>query len=94
MGSLFSPSLFFDLKISLVMWIQFNNAFLSIVENRDNKLEKHQKHNDFYCVGVRDSYVWTSSYEQGKIVDRKLKQTQTTIAQGFGPHLGGKATVE
>ena len=39
MGSLFSPSLFFDLKISLVMWIQFNNAFLSIVENRDNKLE-------------------------------------------------------
>ena len=21
------------------MWIQFNNAFLSIVENRDNKLE-------------------------------------------------------
>ena len=21
------------------MWVQFNNAFLSIVENRDNKLE-------------------------------------------------------
>ena len=34
-----STSLFFDLKINLIMWIQFNNAFLSIVENRDNKLE-------------------------------------------------------
>ena len=39
MGREISPSLLFDKWIKLDMWIQFNNAFLSIVENRDNKLE-------------------------------------------------------
>ena len=36
----------FDKWIKLDMWIQFNNAFLSIVENRDNKLELEV----FYCL--------------------------------------------
>ena len=39
MGREISSSLLFDKWIKLEMWIQFNNAFLSILENRDNKLE-------------------------------------------------------